>query len=98
MSAPAKREVVEVAGREVAISNPGRCAAVPEARYTKLDVARYYWPWRRVRCGARVGGRTCWCGIRTGSARNSSTEAGAEVASAVAGGCDDPVSVEAECG
>ncbi len=45
-AAPAKKkgaeaERVEVAGREVAISNPGK-VLFPEAGYTKLDLVRYY--------------------------------------------------------
>src|SRR5262245_5897438 len=37
----AERQVVSVAGREVAISNP-RTVLFPQAGYTKLDVAQYY--------------------------------------------------------
>ncbi|HSN20936.1 MAG TPA: non-homologous end-joining DNA ligase [Usitatibacter sp.] len=37
----APREVVEVNGREVAITNPGK-VLFPEAGYTKLDLVRYY--------------------------------------------------------
>ena len=37
----AEAERVEVAGREVAISNPGK-VLFPEAGYTKLDLVRYY--------------------------------------------------------
>src|SRR5438270_7927348 len=37
----AAREVVRVAGREVAISNPGK-VLFPRPRYTKLDLVRYY--------------------------------------------------------
>jgi len=37
----ADREVLTVAGREVAVSNPGKIL-FPQAGYTKLDVARYY--------------------------------------------------------
>ncbi|HJQ82471.1 MAG TPA: DNA polymerase domain-containing protein [Candidatus Binatia bacterium] len=36
-----ERETIEVAGREIAISNPGKLY-FPEARITKLDVVRYY--------------------------------------------------------
>src|SRR5688500_12681949 len=35
------KEVLVVAGREVAISNPGK-VLFPKANYTKLDLARYY--------------------------------------------------------
>jgi bifunctional non-homologous end joining protein LigD len=35
------REVLTIAGREVAISNPGKML-FPQAGYTKLDLARYY--------------------------------------------------------
>jgi len=38
---PRGAEVVSAAGREVAISNPGK-VLFPEAGHTKLDVARYY--------------------------------------------------------
>src|SRR5205823_13102813 len=36
-----ERAVVDVAGREVAISNPSK-VYFPQARITKLDVVRYY--------------------------------------------------------
>ena len=39
--ARAERALLEVAGREVAITNPGK-VYFPEAGITKLDVARYY--------------------------------------------------------
>jgi bifunctional non-homologous end joining protein LigD len=41
MAARADHEVLTVAGREVAISNPGK-VLFPDAGYTKLDLARYY--------------------------------------------------------
>src|SRR3982075_1202559 len=41
MTSPPERELLIVAGREVAISNP-RKVLFPEAGYTKLDLARYY--------------------------------------------------------
>jgi DNA ligase D-like protein (predicted polymerase) len=41
MSAKVEREVLTVAGREVAVTNP-RKVLFPEAGHTKLDVARYY--------------------------------------------------------
>src|ERR1700682_1812482 len=41
MPSPTQRELVPVAGREVAISNP-RKVLFPHAGYTKLDLARYY--------------------------------------------------------
>jgi len=41
MSLPAEREILTVAGREVAISNP-RKVLFPQAGHTKLDLARYY--------------------------------------------------------
>ncbi len=37
----AKKELLQVAGREVAISNPGKIY-FPQAGYTKLDLVRYY--------------------------------------------------------
>src|SRR5512135_1763561 len=37
----APRELLGVAGREVAVSNPGK-VLFPEAGYTKLDLVRYY--------------------------------------------------------
>jgi DNA ligase D len=40
-SAGGGRETVTAAGREVAISNPGK-VLFPQAGYTKLDLARYY--------------------------------------------------------
>jgi DNA ligase D-like protein (predicted polymerase) len=41
MARRAEQETITVAGREVAISNPGK-VLFPQAGYTKLDVARYY--------------------------------------------------------
>src|SRR5437763_13248927 len=38
---PNEREVLTVAGREVAISNPNK-VLFPQTGFTKLDVARYY--------------------------------------------------------
>jgi len=37
----AEHDLIEVAGREVAISNPGK-VLFPQAGYTKLDLVRYY--------------------------------------------------------
>lgn len=39
--APADRHVLELAGREVVISNPGK-VVFPDAGHTKLDLVRYY--------------------------------------------------------
>jgi DNA ligase D-like protein (predicted polymerase) len=41
MASRAESEVVTVAGREMAVSNPGK-VLFPEAGYTKLDLVRYY--------------------------------------------------------
>src|SRR3977135_3637630 len=41
MADDAEREILTVAGRDVAISNP-RKVLFPQAGYTKLDLARYY--------------------------------------------------------
>src|SRR5688572_15017194 len=41
MAKKAAHEVLEVAGREIPISNPGK-VLFPEPGYTKLDLARYY--------------------------------------------------------
>jgi bifunctional non-homologous end joining protein LigD len=41
MPSEAERELLAVAGREVAVSNP-RKVLFPQAGYTKLDLARYY--------------------------------------------------------
>src|SRR5512143_506206 len=41
MAARAERVVLEVAGREVAVSNPGK-VYFPEAGITKIEVVRYY--------------------------------------------------------
>ncbi len=38
---PARKEVLEVAGREVSVSNPDK-AFFPKTGHTKLDLARYY--------------------------------------------------------
>ena len=41
MAGRAEHELLMVAGREVAISNPGK-VLFPQPGYTKLDLARYY--------------------------------------------------------
>src|SRR4029450_11420394 len=41
MPTAAEQEIITVAGREVAISNPQK-VLFPHAGYTKLDLARYY--------------------------------------------------------
>ena len=41
MGAKAAREILNVAGQEVSISNPNK-VLFPQAGYTKLDVVRYY--------------------------------------------------------
>ena len=41
MASDAGKEILTVAGRDVAISNP-RKVLFPQAGYTKLDVAKYY--------------------------------------------------------
>ena len=41
MAGRAEQEILTVAGREVAISNPGK-VLFPQAGYTKLDLVRYY--------------------------------------------------------
>src|ERR1700704_5064324 len=41
MPSDVQRELLTVAGRELAISNPGK-VLFPQAGYTKLDLARYY--------------------------------------------------------
>src|SRR5882672_4486823 len=41
MASDAERELLTVAGRDVAISNPQKIL-FPQAGYTKLDLARYY--------------------------------------------------------
>src|SRR5437762_10353130 len=41
MPKPGEREILTVAGREIAISNP-RKVLFPQAGYTKLDLVRYY--------------------------------------------------------
>jgi bifunctional non-homologous end joining protein LigD len=41
MASKTEQEIIAVAGREVAISNP-RKVLLPQAGYTKLDLARYY--------------------------------------------------------
>src|SRR5919202_2675677 len=38
---PARKEMVQIAGREVVISNPDK-VFFPETGYTKLDLVRYY--------------------------------------------------------
>ena len=41
MPSKAERQVLQIGGREVAVSNP-RKVLFPEAGYTKLDLVRYY--------------------------------------------------------
>src|SRR5688572_27204032 len=41
MAAKAEKEIIEVDGREVSISNPAK-VLFPDAGYTKLDVVNYY--------------------------------------------------------
>src|SRR6266498_1012706 len=41
LAMPARNEVLEVAGREVTITNPGK-VFFPHAGHTKLDVVQYY--------------------------------------------------------
>ena len=41
MTPKADREVLNIAGQEVSISNPSK-VLFPQAGYTKLDVVRYY--------------------------------------------------------
>src|SRR5258706_8353480 len=41
MAKPAERAMLTAAGREIAISNPGKIL-FPQAGHTKLDVVRYY--------------------------------------------------------
>ena len=41
MSGHAEQEILTVAGREIAVSNPAK-VLFPQAGYTKLDLARYY--------------------------------------------------------
>src|SRR5882762_5111551 len=41
MASSDERELIVVAGREVAVSNPGK-VLFPQAGYTKLDLVRYY--------------------------------------------------------
>jgi bifunctional non-homologous end joining protein LigD len=41
MPSRAEREILTVAGRELAISNPNK-VLFPQAGHTKLDLARYY--------------------------------------------------------
>ena len=55
MPSSAEREVLTVAGREVAISNPGK-VLFPQPGYTKLDLARYYLAVSEGALGA-AGGR-----------------------------------------
>ena len=66
------REILTVAGREITISNPGK-VLFPQAGYTKLDLARYYSPFRMAHFARREEDRTCWCAIRTESTASFST-------------------------
>lgn len=38
---PSPKELLQIDGREIAISNPGK-VYFPDAGYTKLDVVRFY--------------------------------------------------------
>ena len=55
MPSRAEQEILTVAGREVAVSNPNK-VLFPEAGYTKLDVVRYYLAVSEGALGA-AGGR-----------------------------------------
>ena len=48
--------VLELAGREVAVSNPSK-VFFPRAGVTKLDMVRYYLAVRRARWAAWTAGR-----------------------------------------
>jgi DNA primase len=54
----ANEAVLEVAGREVVITNPGK-TFFPQAGYTKLDLAKYYAAVARAHCVASPGARSC---------------------------------------
>ena len=69
MASKAEQELLTVAGREVAISNPSK-VLFPQAGYTKLDATTSRSP--TARCAARAAGRTCSCAIRTASTASSS--------------------------
>ena len=66
MASTSDHQVLLVAGREVAISNPQK-VLFPEAGHTKLDLVATTSPWRTARCAAPAAGPTCWCATRTGS-------------------------------
>jgi len=48
--------VLEVAGRQVVISNPGK-VYFPRTGHTKLDMVRTTWPWPRGPWAAWADGR-----------------------------------------
>ena len=62
MPSKTQREILDVKGREVAISNPSK-VLFPEAGYTKLDLVRYY---LAVADGALRAAQRAWIGYRDG--------------------------------
>ena len=72
MPSKVERELIEVSGREVSISNP-RKVLFPEAGTPSSISCTTTSPWPTARCAARAAGPTCWCAIPTASARSSST-------------------------
>ena len=65
-------ERLSVAGREIAVSNPGK-VLFPQRGFTKLDLVRYYLAVADGRAArTRADGRTCWFDIRTASTASSS--------------------------
>ena len=53
---PTRKEVLEIGGREVTITNPDK-VYFPEAGYTKMDLVSYYLPCPTARCAAPAAGR-----------------------------------------
>ena len=73
MASDPDREILTVAGREVAISNPHKvlfpAGRLHEARPRRATTS----PSPTARCAAPAAGRTCSCAIRTASAASSSS-------------------------
>ena len=68
-------EVLQVAGREIVISNPEK-VLFPQAGHTKLDLARYYLAVAEGALGGSGGRPNVLVGTRTESTASSSTRSG----------------------
>ena len=83
MASATPRELLDVGGRELAVTNPQK-VLFPVAGYTKLDLVRYYLAVAEGRCAPPANGRTCSCVIPTASAASSSIRSARRLATRVA--------------